>query len=382
MRPDKPDKSAIVTVELPRAKIMGRGWFSVVFALSPVETVPPAAAPSEFRTRMAIVTPDSRFASNALPAQTPSDYGYAGLLGMKCVRESHNMREYFPERGKINWKPLDEVMERASSEAKKYGVMWFFQANERPAWCSEADYEQIAFEMVSRCKDRCKTWEVENEPNFRYKPADYVTKALVPFAKGAKRADPSCTIIGPACVSVPLTLQFMQAIQEADALKYLDGVSTHTYMGPGELWELFGNPLYLQKLQDMAGNRPLWQTEQGYNWGQRASRNTPAMWFANLSTASGRALPTRATTTFIPSTTALNLVSDRRGISGRQCRYAGTGSGRRPRNERADERANARAARTAASGRISTPVHRAHRQRCQRRRDRPLDTGLCRKRDP
>ena len=268
----RPDKSLVATVELPRAKIKGRGWFSLTFALAPVEKVTPDAAPSEFRTRFGIVETAPGFASNALPAQTPSDYGYAALLGMKCVRESHNMREYFPERGKINWKPLDEVMEHASSEAKKYGVTWFFQANERPDWCSEADYEQIAFEMVSRCKDRCKTWEVENEPNFRYKPADYVTKALVPFAKGAKRADPSCTIIGPACVSVPLTLQFIQAIKEADALKYLDGVSTHTYMGPGESWELFGNPLYLQKLQEMAGNRPLWQTEQGYNWGQSSKQ--------------------------------------------------------------------------------------------------------------
>ena len=268
--PAKPDanKPVSVSIELPRAQIKGKGWFSVVFALSPVAKTTPAFAPSEFKTRFALVDAAPGMASNALPEHTPSDYGYAGLLGMKAIRESHAMREYFPEKGKTNWKPLDEVMDRASGEAKKYGVSWFFQANERPQWCTEADYEQIAFDMVTRCKDRCKVWEVENEPNFRYSPQDYVTKTLVPFAKGAKRADPTCTILGPGCVSVPISITFLKKIVELDALKYLDGISTHTYVGPGEPWELFGNPGYLQELHRIGGDRPLWQTEQGYNWGQ------------------------------------------------------------------------------------------------------------------
>ena len=262
------DKPVSIFFELPRAQIKGKGWFSVVFALSPVGKISPAIAPSEFKTRFALVDAAPGFASNAVPEHMPSDYGYAGLLGMKAIRESHGMREYFPEKGKTNWKPLDEVMDRANAEAKKYGVSWFFQANDRPQWCTEADYEQIAFDMVTHCKDRCKVWEVENEPNFRYSPQDYVTKALVPFAKGAKRADPTCTILGPACVSVPISITFLNKIVELDALKYLDGISTHTYVGPGEPWELFGNWRYLQVLQHVGGGRLLWQTEQGYNWAQ------------------------------------------------------------------------------------------------------------------
>lgn len=266
--PATPDagKPVSASIELPRAQIKGKGWFSVVFALSPIAKISPALAPSEFKTRFAIVDAAPGFGSNALPEHAPTDYGYAGLLGMKAIRESHVMREYFPEKGKANWKSLDEVIDRASGEAKKYGVSWFFQANERPQWCTDADYEQVAFDMVTHCNNRCKVWEVENEPNFRYSPQDYVTKALVPFAKGAKRADPTCTIIGPACVSVPNSIAFLKKIIELDALKYLDGVSTHTYMGPGEAWELFGNPSYLQELKRLAGARSLWQTEQGYTW--------------------------------------------------------------------------------------------------------------------
>lgn len=240
--------------------VKGSGWFSVLFRLEGSNTLA-----SEFRTRFAVVREHSAFPARPKQGEAVSDYGYIALLGMKCNRESHNLANFFPERGKANWEALDRIIEGASSEAKRWGVNWFFQAI-MPDWCDEQDYEQIAYEIVNRYKDKCKVWEVENEPNFRFSPEDYIRRALVPFAKGAKRADPHCQVIGPACVSVPWTLQFMQAIVAKDALQHLDGVSSHTYHGPGEPWELFGNPLYLQHLRKLAKGKPLWQTEQGYWW--------------------------------------------------------------------------------------------------------------------
>jgi hypothetical protein len=253
-----------VSVRLP---VKTPGWYSVLFALTPVGVVTPAVAPSEYRTRFAVVD-----RSPAIPVapikrdERISVYGYAALMGLTGMRESHPMRDFFPERGKADWKRLDEVMDSAEKESKRWGVRWFFQANEKPAWCSPADYEQLAFEMVSHCKDRCHVWEVENEPNFRYAPDDYAAKTFLPFARGAKRADPDCTLLGPACVSVPNSIRFAEALKKADALPLLGGLSTHTYMGPGEPWELFGNPQYLEKLHAFAPSVPLWQTEQGYTW--------------------------------------------------------------------------------------------------------------------
>lgn len=257
-------QSKSAAVRLPA---MQPGWYSVLFALTPAGPVTPTVAPSEFRTRFAVV--DRSAAIPDPPKQRDealSVYGYAALMGLQGMRESHTMRDYFPERGKADWKRLDEVMDTASREAKRWGVAWFFQANERPAWCSNADYEQLAFDMVSHCKDRCRVWEVENEPNFRYSPEDYAAKAFLPFAKGAKRADPTCTVLGPACVSVPNSIRFVEALKKADALSLMGGISTHTYMGPGEPWEMFGNPQYLEKLHALAPSIPLWQTEQGYTW--------------------------------------------------------------------------------------------------------------------
>ncbi len=244
-----------------------QGWYSVLFALSPVGSVSPAIAPSEYRTRFAVV--DRSPAVPDVPAardERVSVYGYAALMGLKGMRESHRMSDFFPERDKPKWKQLDEVMDNAAKESKRWGVSWFFQANEVPKWCSPADYEQIVFEMVSHCKDRCKVWEVENEPNFRMSPADYVQKSFMPFIRGAKRADPNCSVIGPACVSVPNSIRFVEELRKQDALPFASGISTHTYMGPGEPWELFGNPQYLAKLQSLGGSLPLWQTEQGYTW--------------------------------------------------------------------------------------------------------------------
>ena len=250
--------------------VKGFGWFSVTFSL--VADKSAKVTPSSYRARFAVFSSGKRSDYSSSFPERPdatvngNDYTYCGLMGLRCVRESHTMRDYFPGKGKINWKDLDSMMDRAASESKKWNTEWFFQANERPAWCTDEDYEQIAFDLVSHCKDRCKTWEVENEPNFRMSPEDYTKKCLIPFARGAKRADPTCRVIGPACVSVRDSITFLKAIIAGNALQYLDGISTHTYVGPGEPWELYGNPEYLSKLHELALEKPLWQTEQGYDW--------------------------------------------------------------------------------------------------------------------
>jgi hypothetical protein len=243
------------------------GWFAVLFSLQPATKISPPMLPSQFLTRFAVVNRHPLFPERPSPNESVSDYGYSALLGLKCIRESIDISRIFPERGKVDWKWLDEFIERANAESKRWGVSWIFQANNRPRWCDESDYEQIAFELVSRYKDKVKFWEVENEPNFSYSPQDYIRLALLPFLRGAKRADPSAQVIAPACVSLPHTFRFIEAIISADALKLLDGVSTHTYVGPNEPWELFGHPQYLARLKKMVDDKPLWQTEQGYNWG-------------------------------------------------------------------------------------------------------------------
>jgi hypothetical protein len=248
----------------------GRGYFAVTFTITAGGT---SLVPSDFYTRFAIMEKSPGLPERpAADARLPREYGEAALIGMKMVRMSHEMKGYFPDPNTEKWNELEEIFDTSAAEAKKWGITWMFQANGRPGWAEPAQYEEIAYKMVKRYKDRCTNWEVENEPNFGYSPSDYITKCLIPFAKGAKRADPNCVVMGPDCVSAPLNLQFLEEIYKQGAGKYLDAVSTHTYMGPGESWEQFGNLKYLARMRELMrangdGDKPLWQTEQGYGWG-------------------------------------------------------------------------------------------------------------------
>jgi hypothetical protein len=245
--------------------------------------------PSSFLTRFTVIHRVAGMVNrdDSLAGKSISDYAVMGMIGTGCIRESHNIGDFFsnqPQQGAgwapviganpavwMNTRQLDDLCASASEEAARYHLNWLFQANSRPAYATPAVYEAMAYALVSHCKDRVHVWEVENEPNFGYSPDGYVNECLIPFAKGVKRSDPSCTVMGPACVSVKQTLEFMQKIYELGANRYLDAISTHTYPGPGESWEQFGITTELEELRQwMKGHdeaaKPLWQTEQGYRW--------------------------------------------------------------------------------------------------------------------
>ncbi|MCA1595924.1 MAG: discoidin domain-containing protein, partial [Chloroflexi bacterium] len=171
----------------------------------------------------------------------------------------------------MNGAALDRVFSAAAEESARYHERWFYQANSRPAYATPAVYQAMAQALVARERKQCHVWEVENEPNFNYTPENYVDECLIPFAKGAKAADPGCVIMGPGCVSLKQTLEFMDVIYRRGANRWLDNVSTHAYPGPGESWEQFGNTATIPELRRwMAahgdGSKTLWQTEQGYAW--------------------------------------------------------------------------------------------------------------------
>jgi hypothetical protein len=270
-----------VTVRTP-----GSGYYQALFTLADPSG---KAQTSSFRTRFTVINRVSGLPDrdDSLAGKGISDYAIVGMVGVGGIRESHAVGEFFTNQEQkgtewtrvegtetpvwMNAKRLDELFNRSQEESKKYGLEWFFQANDRPQYATPATYEAMAYALVSRYKDRCKVWEVENEPNFRYSPQDYTNLCLIPFARGAKRADPGARIMGPGCVSLPHTLRFLDAIYTMGAGKWLDDISTHTYPGPGESWEQFGNLSMLSRLKEMLrthgdAGKPLWQTEQGYAW--------------------------------------------------------------------------------------------------------------------
>ena len=265
----------------------GTGYYQALFTLSDSSG---KMLPSSFLTRFTVIhnIPGMVNRDDSLAGKGLSDYAIVGMIGIGGIRESHNIGEFFTDQTQqaggewvpvagtqpivwMNTKRLDDLFNGAASESQKYKLTWFFQANSRPAYANQANYEAMAYALVSRYKDRNTTWEVENEPNFGYTPENYVDQCVIPFAKGAKRADPTCHIMGPGCVSLSNTLRFMDTIYSMNANQWLDNISTHTYPGPGESWEQFGNLGMLAELRRKMqahgdGNKSLWQTEQGYAW--------------------------------------------------------------------------------------------------------------------
>lgn len=265
----------------------GTGYYQALFTLSDPSG---KMLPSSFLTRFTVMhnIPGLVNRDDALAGKGLSDYAIVGMIGIGGIRESHNMSEFFTDQPQqsggewvqvagtqptvsMNTKRLDDLFNMAAAESRKYKLTWFFQANSRPAYANPANYEAMAYALVSRYKDRNAVWEVENEPNFGYTPENYVNQCVIPFAKGAKRADPNCHIMGPGCVSLSNTLRFMDTIYSMEANQWLDNISTHTYPGPGESWEQFGNLGMLAELRRKMqahgdGNKSIWQTEQGYAW--------------------------------------------------------------------------------------------------------------------
>ena len=277
--------NAPITIQTP-----GSGWYQVKFHLTDAGG---KMRPSEFQTRFTVINRVGGVAGrmDEFAGKEADDYSTVAMVGMGNVRESHPLGGYIrntaPAANETQWTPienspvpvwinygyLDDVFNRGATNSHARGVNWFFQWNSRPGWATPEVFEAIAFAMVSRGKKRVHVWECENEPNGGYAPKDYLEKAVIPFWKGAKRADPTAQIMGPGCVGVKPTLEFMDAIYKLGGGKYFDIISTHTYPGPGESWAQFGNPAMLERLRklmrangDAAKVDNIWQTEQGYSW--------------------------------------------------------------------------------------------------------------------
>jgi hypothetical protein len=262
------------------------GYYSLLFSLSDSKG---RMLRSDFLTRCTLIHRVAGMVNRLdnLKNGSMDDYDVMAMIGIGAVRESHNIGDYFStqQQKAPQWQPvpgtsppiwmhvndLDTLFSHASHQSEKYGIPYFFQANSRPSYATPSNYEAMAYALVSRYHSLCHVWEVENEPNFSYSPQNYIRQALIPFSKGAHRADPSCIVMGPACVGVKETLEFMREIYKEKANKWLDAVSTHTYPGPGESWEQFGNTTMIRELRSWMkangdGVKEIWQTEQGYEW--------------------------------------------------------------------------------------------------------------------
>lgn len=122
--------------------------------------------------------------------------------------------------------------------------------------------------IVERFKDVVMYWEGRNEPNFKYKGAEYVEKELKTFYEAVKSVDPRLKVVAPNPVTInPYGLAFLEDFLKAGGAKYIDAFSFHAYNNVnGDVWLARTS---LDGLNDLlakygADKIEKWQTENGY----------------------------------------------------------------------------------------------------------------------
>ncbi len=258
--------------------VKNTGWYRLIASLRPGGKSAPKfnGLPSEGDAEFGVYTPKPELIA---PPTANSGVGITAAMGLRCIRIALYIPPYFPSREKspvgnpkYDWKPLDDQINPFFAECQQYGATGFCLLNVRPDWAKPADFEALVRAIVERYKKVNHHWEIENEPQDRYTPENYVAQALKPAFRGAHAADPAALIMGPTIVRVDL--RWFERFFNAKGGDFLDIVSTHSYIGHNRSWEEHGNAEDFRALQTlMQGHnavKPIWQTEQGFTWNNHA----------------------------------------------------------------------------------------------------------------
>jgi len=152
-----------------------------------------------------------------------------------------------------------DKLEKVVTDAKSHGVTPLAQFTGK----KEATDEFVT-EAVRRFKGRIRYWEIINEPNFSFKPADYVALCKRLYAI-IKKIDPSASVLAPAVCGVQLP--WYKAFYEAGGARVCDVLSLHDYEGHESIDPFHWRRKFadLRKLTADAADadKPVWQTERG-----------------------------------------------------------------------------------------------------------------------
>ena len=239
-----------------------------------------------------------RFAAATIFQDTPEKrWELLRASGMRMCRYWLRWMLFEPEEGKISNFPHDDdiaIMKRAgiepvvmlgdSSISTKKGhenENWFIikrsQQGKRTYLSSGTvrnftrmeDWKKHVRDVVSRYKGTVRYFEIMNEPNLFFEPAEYVPYLKAAY-ETAKAANPDCVIIG-ICSTGDFSGNlggFMAECGKLGAFKYCDAVSFHPYSAQLDSAAVPAQ----QQIQQVkailkkygAGKLPLWNSELYY----------------------------------------------------------------------------------------------------------------------
>jgi hypothetical protein len=209
------------------------------------------------------------------------DMEFLKRTGMNPLRITFGWDGIETAKGKYNWEFWDDYVKRAVDE---YGLTLVPYICYTPRWNSTGDttnywnhtpvdYEEFGTfveALVTRYKDRIKTWELWNEPDikeFWSGSAEDLARLTKIGARAVRKADPTAKIV---LAGLAGHTEFTLALfRDYGISPYVDIVNCHSYF---ETWS--PNPLeavvpYVNRIagiiRQYGNNQSLWMAEVGYS---------------------------------------------------------------------------------------------------------------------
>ncbi|MBM4050728.1 MAG: hypothetical protein FJ279_36990, partial [Planctomycetes bacterium] len=195
--------------------------------------------------------PDSFFGAHAEQQNPDFHLAFVKKLGAKWVR-CHDIIQMTwweivePEDDRWNWR------DEQCATIRKHGFHILGEFCMTPAWAARVpesgvkdrrdlrtyppkswdEYAEYVYETVNHFKRDVRHWEVWNEPNhsgfWRGTPEEYAHLLKVTH-QAAKKADPTCVIVGVGGVALS-QMPWLERAFAAGLASYMDDMSTHGYV--------------------------------------------------------------------------------------------------------------------------------------------------------
>lgn len=167
-----------------------------------------------------------------------------------------NLMRLHPNKGGDKWR---EKLDADLTAAKKAGATVFVQLTDDKKNFTAAR----AREVMEFVKGRVHYVELFNEPNFSYKPEEYVPLAQAAY-DAIKAVDPTVQVLGPDVCGI--SPGWHEAFYKAGGKTTCDILSVHDYEGhesiSPEHWTWKLGELRRIMAQNSDANKPIWQTER------------------------------------------------------------------------------------------------------------------------
>lgn len=187
--------------------------------------------------------------------------------GIYWDRDGFDYGDVHPKPDVWNWDFTDKCVALAKEEGINLCVILMGGPQPDKAETRKS-YSEYVYQVVNRYKDYIKVWEIWNEPNipsfWKNPNAKTYTAMLKDAYAAAKKADPTCTVLGGSA-NGPGSDWFL-GIADNGGWDYCDAISLHPYpMSPNAVHQRLD--LQLRIINDVVnklGKKPIWITEDGW----------------------------------------------------------------------------------------------------------------------